>query len=665
MNKFLSGLVLLFGVSVSIWSCIQEDGSAEVAPNAKVKDPDGSVEIGLDAGGTTKIGSDIYISTAFNVEGIKGTYVASLGKVRGLGNVSFIPKDGWKTQVPAEIGNGYVAYSQKGNCFYRLFLSSELPDKSGFYVKYQGPFYGEDEAIVLSEQSISAPASGMDKIIDFQNKNIVLPQKVNSSSNWCRVSTSSSLELPFLINAIIVQVDNSSSHDDNATIELITAGNKVTNLQVNVAPYININHDISFSNTAASKDITVATNLKFESLSIKDNTAVDWCTASLQSGVLKLAVLTNANNTKREGIITISSGNISASITVLQEAGQLSLSPYSYYFNNTAQSYSVNISSNIDYSDLTISNNTASDWCSPSLSSSGLTVAVTSNENNDARSGVITVKAKNGDCSSNFSISQEAGVLSLAINEMSVTARNYTNVVNITSNISATDLVVKSNSASSWCSTSFTSSGLNLAFSYNSTGADRNGTIVVGTPSGDLSAQLKITQTTCPSNATDLGLSVYWANYNIDASSPEGYGGYYAWGETSTKSSYTSSTYNGPYNMSEISGSEYDVAHVKWGKRWRMPTTDEIKELVINCTWAYTTKNGIGGFDVTGPSGKTIFLPCADSKSDLNHAGPPGRYWSSTGNIYGDAQYLVFNFGGPSFHVYHKFSGFSVRPVSD
>ena len=42
----------------------------------------------------------------------------------------------------------------------------------------------------------------------------------------------------------------------------------------------------------------------------------------------------------------------------------------------------------------------------------------------------------------------------------------------------------------------------------------------------------------------DLGLSVLWATCNLGASSPEGYGDYYAWGETEEKNNYTASTYS-------------------------------------------------------------------------------------------------------------------------
>lgn len=136
----------------------------------------------------------------------------------------------------------------------------------------------------------------------------------------------------------------------------------------------------------------------------------------------------------------------------------------------------------------------------------------------------------------------------------------------------------------------------------------------------------------------DLGLSVKWATCNVGASSPSGYGNYYAWGETSTKSSYTSDNYEyvtlffGAKHLGEnICGTEYDAARANWGAAWRMPTLDELKELEEKCTWTWTSQDGHYGFRVTGPNGKSIFLPAAGYYDDEGlHRRTDGWYWSGT-----------------------------------
>ena len=176
----------------------------------------------------------------------------------------------------------------------------------------------------------------------------------------------------------------------------------------------------------------------------------------------------------------------------------------------------------------------------------------------------------------------------------------------------------------------------------------------------------------------DLGLSVLWAAYNVGASSPEEYGGYYAWGETSTKSDYTWENYKF-YNPStsyfnfigsEISGTSYDVAHVQWGGGARMPTLAEVKELVNNCTFKYGTYNGVRGNYVTGPNGNSIFLPFAGNRyrGGLSSEGYSGLFWS--GNYYDDAD----GYDACSLYCYkddgcwlndYRYYGRSVRPVTE
>ena len=171
----------------------------------------------------------------------------------------------------------------------------------------------------------------------------------------------------------------------------------------------------------------------------------------------------------------------------------------------------------------------------------------------------------------------------------------------------------------------------------------------------------------------DLGLpsGLKWATCNVGASSPEDYGNYYAWGETSTKTTYTEdncTTYG--KRMSDISGNaQYDVARKKWGSTWRMPTKAEQQELLDNCTWEWTTQNGVNGYKVTGPNGNSIFLPAAGYRygTTLNFDGYYGGYWSSTPDESGTngAYYLYFNSGDHYVGWFSRNYGLSVRPVTE
>ena len=154
--------------------------------------------------------------------------------------------------------------------------------------------------------------------------------------------------------------------------------------------------------------------------------------------------------------------------------------------------------------------------------------------------------------------------------------------------------------------------------------------------------------------AVDLGLSVKWASFNLGASTPEGSGDYFSWGETAPKSSYSWSTYtygqskNGPFSEYVVDAAhgtpdyktildlDDDAAHAIWGDAWRIPSKEETQELRSNCSWTWTTMNGVAGYKVTskksGYTGNFIFLPAAGmmSGSKVQNAGTEGDYWSSS-----------------------------------
>ncbi|MBR3939266.1 MAG: DUF1566 domain-containing protein [Bacteroidales bacterium] len=171
----------------------------------------------------------------------------------------------------------------------------------------------------------------------------------------------------------------------------------------------------------------------------------------------------------------------------------------------------------------------------------------------------------------------------------------------------------------------------------------------------------------------DLGLpsGTKWATCNVGATSPEEYGNYYAWGETTTKTSYNNSnsvTYG--QSMNDISGNAtYDVATANWGGTWRMPTKAEMEELVNNCTWTWTTQNGVNGYRVTGTNGNSIFLPAAGNCGGTSRyrIGESGYYWSST-PLESNTNYaytLDFDSGSRIVYLDGRSRGRTVRPVSD
>ena len=185
--------------------------------------------------------------------------------------------------------------------------------------------------------------------------------------------------------------------------------------------------------------------------------------------------------------------------------------------------------------------------------------------------------------------------------------------------------------------------------------------------------------------AVDLGLSVKWASCNVGATQPWEYGGYYAWGETEEKSNYSWSTYkyyNGgfspftKYCINSNSGTvdnkttlepTDDVATIKWGGNWRMPTKAEQDELRNKCTWTWTTLNDVKGYRVTGPNGNSIFLPTTGYRYDteVDGQGSNGSYWSSSLDSSSSYKAYFFGFYSDNYDWYndYRYYGQSVRPV--
>ena len=148
------------------------------------------------------------------------------------------------------------------------------------------------------------------------------------------------------------------------------------------------------------------------------------------------------------------------------------------------------------------------------------------------------------------------------------------------------------------------------------------------------------------------------------------HGDYYAWGETKTKSRYDEDNCETwEKQIGDIKGTSRDVAHVKWGGTWRLPTKAECDELLDKCTWTWTTQGGHAGYKVTGKNGKSIFLPAAGWRdgTSLYDTGSDDNHWSSTPYESGtqDAYDLGFYGGSRNTNWYYDRSGGrSVRPVA-
>lgn len=189
--------------------------------------------------------------------------------------------------------------------------------------------------------------------------------------------------------------------------------------------------------------------------------------------------------------------------------------------------------------------------------------------------------------------------------------------------------------------------------------------------------------------AVDLGLpsGIKWASFNVGATKPEEYGGYYAWGETEEKNVYEWVNYKwsdesenltkyctraryGTVDNKTVLEPEDDVAHVKWGGDWRMPTDKEVYELSC-CERERVMLNGVEVYKLTGPNGNSIYLPLTGGywgkENSLRGVGT--LFWTSEiGSTYGSVQDCYANvlcYGISSITIVDRSWGLAVRPVCE
>ena len=149
----------------------------------------------------------------------------------------------------------------------------------------------------------------------------------------------------------------------------------------------------------------------------------------------------------------------------------------------------------------------------------------------------------------------------------------------------------------------------------------------------------------------DLGLPSgnLWATCNLGSYTPEGYGFYFAWGETQPKDYYDWNTYkhchgaanmltkycsdstwgyNGYTDNLHFLESDDDAAAYHLGDGWRMPKHEDWVELYHNTTWFFSSQNGVNGLLFTASNGNSIFLPAAGTKgSELDETYGQNLYW--------------------------------------
>ena len=148
----------------------------------------------------------------------------------------------------------------------------------------------------------------------------------------------------------------------------------------------------------------------------------------------------------------------------------------------------------------------------------------------------------------------------------------------------------------------------------------------------------------------DLGLpsGTLWGDRNVGAMKESDFGDLFSWGETVTKTDYTTDSYSAETKpISKITSKNYDAAKAILGDEWSLPTEEQFNELIDCCEWKMTTMDGNFGIEFTGKNGNKLFFPAAgwNKSTTVEHRNEYGYYWTSERNSIDDrfARILLFS----------------------
>lgn len=414
--KLLGRVFTFLLLAITFVACSSDDASTDgdgnIKPDVNVNDPAGTVSLSMMKGrsiydGATGIGS-IYIGNDYNFD---GGYFISLGAVKGLGNVSYIPTtQGWASKVSVRCDNGYVAYSNEK--FYRIFVEKEIVGTTGgiigYDVRYQSPFKGKDLELELPATSVSFDKKGGTENIVFNNKEFVV-FTAKSSEDWCQIIPTSTYNYSFLANGIqIIAWPSNVGATTEATVTLTTAYGKKKEIKVTrggVDPYLTLNEtSVTLDADECERQVGLNTNIQKEGLTIS-NTASSWCKAefvdqtraihasaarikfvgnkpakavkaagSTKYYALVLKAEANDKETERKGVVTLKSkdGKKSVTLNIVQKGIKFIPSQTKVGFDKNQSNKTITINTNIDWEP---SSNQS--WCTTSRNGNNLTIRAT------------------------------------------------------------------------------------------------------------------------------------------------------------------------------------------------------------------------------------------------------------------------------------------------
>lgn len=535
-NYSLGWFSLIFFVIITSYtftSCSDDDATDPnsgqiISPDTEVDDPIGTISLSMhnESNGKTFINNNFYIDDGNNFAGSLSSYFASIGRVKGLGNVSDIPVAGWAHSVSVTPGYGYVGYQVYENNYYRIYVDDYITSVGGGIIgadiKYQTPFKGKDEAISLKEKALTFNGDGGEQALIFDNKGIIVFSCV-SSDDWCHVQKSTTYDTHFLYNGVVINVDPSTSkRTEEATVTLTTAygrETKITVTRAGVEPFVKFKTDGEKQVSKNSSTYTEGIMTNYLPSDLQSSSDATWCKVSLQdnsralveamsrlksvggrpytrasnnSEVISCNLLLDieANNTIRERRcnVTVKSkdGKASAKLIVVQDKGEFKLDWNNVTVDGNKGTYEKSYSSSLLAEDIISKCNV--EWCTAKIDGQRKRIILSyeENPNSEQRSAVISIATRvDNNIVGEFILTQNAHTFVLPSDHVWFDKNNGNQTITI--NTSMSELPTPSTTAE-WCTVSV--NGKNLTIRVTTTSNDRTTTISFK----DRSEKIKVTQ---------------------------------------------------------------------------------------------------------------------------------------------------------------------------
>lgn len=382
---------------------IDESGNKIPDAGASVPDPDGTITLSLrnKNNGSTYIGNTNFcIDEADNFSGYGRDRFASIGTVKGLGNVAYIPKSGWANKIAVTPGQGVVAYDHNSGNFYRIYVIGYTVGTNGGIIgadiKYQTPFYGIGD-IRLSKNSVEFPQEGGSEEIMF-TASTISPVEVEADGCYAEI-----IYDDFLPAGIRITASPNQGADKSCSVTLRAKADGTTvEIPVKVkgsTPNLELPASMTIPCAAATHTVEPCqTNIDIGELEF--SYSADWLHDALWVDYERFTFTADSNMEpqSRNATITVSAPkyNISAQITITQSAFELTISDgtselqtLNFTRKNANRTFYINPSALEAESE-----SQAPEWCTVMRDGNGnMLVRVTDNETGLDRETKIIVKA--------------------------------------------------------------------------------------------------------------------------------------------------------------------------------------------------------------------------------------------------------------------------------